>query len=524
MKRVVFPLLLLGVLATTSTSRAYAEPLAYPWDAFNRDQRWAALAGEVVQESLNWHTLSTLRWTDGSGEVVGRPSMLIGDVGLVVFDPYIWTSYNSGFPYGGNDGAVWQGRGATTGLSGGASLEYHGLSVTVLPELWFAQNTGFDTLPAAAGTSGYTYFTPGIDTPQRYGDDPVFRATPGQSEIRYSWRSLTAGFGNQAIWLGPTSRNSVLLSNNAGGFPRFDIGLVKTPTRLGNFEVFAWWGRLQESDYYDEDSENDERLFSGVSLSWQALGDRGPTIGLNRVVIQDWNDPTLYDLVIPFNPSPVDSTYGSDGRDQRFSATISWRLPDYGFEVYGEWARNDFSGLRQLFLTPEHADGFSLGFRQRFATLPTGRFWSIELEILELMQSRNYEINELGRSTGGFYTHGQLPQGHTHLGQILGARAGTGADSQYLRVARHADQATLGWILERRSINKDFIYGASDRELGDQERLQIEIVTGPDAEFHLNPLVLEIQILWVHRLNFNYIERGDRNSVYGMIGARYQLK
>lgn len=510
-------LLCLGLVAPFT---AQAEPLAYPWDSFNIDRRWDALGGSLSQDSINWHTLTTLQWS-GQDTPVQRATRSVGEVEITLFDPYFWSSMNSGFPYGGNDGAAWQGRGVNAGLSGGAAFAYRGFTVTILPEFWAAENRAFDLMPAAAGTTEFGYQATGIDQPQRFGDDPLFKASPGQSEIRYTWRRLTVGLGSQSVWFGPATRNSILLSNNAGGVPRLDVGLLKAPTRIGYFEALAWWGRLQESDYFDDDSGNDVRLHSGVALSWQASSDRGPSIGLNRQVLQDWRSPTFYDLVISFNPSPIDSTFGSDNRDQRVSATISWRLPTYGLEVYGEWARNDFSAARQLALAPEHTDGFVLGFRQRFADRADGTFWSIEAEIFELMQSRTYEINELGRSQSGFYTNGQVRQGHTHLGQVLGARSGSGSDNQFIRVARHQRWGTVGWMFERRSIDKDFIYGASGRQQGDQERLQIELVTGPDARVRFGNVSLEAQILWLNRLNYNYVEQDDRYSVYGSIGVRY---
>jgi hypothetical protein len=78
--------------------------------------------------------------------------------------------------------------------------------------------------------SSYGYFwgyahNVGIDAPQRFGDRPFFVYDWGDSEIRYTWKTLTIGFGTQAVWLGPAYLNPILHSNNAPSYPKFHIGL-----------------------------------------------------------------------------------------------------------------------------------------------------------------------------------------------------------------------------------------------------------------------------------------------------------
>ena len=60
--------------------------------------------------------------------------------------------YNSAYPFGENDGAVWAGRGLTAALSWGAVLRYGSLHLRLAPEVFWSQNQGFEL--ADNGLSG----------------------------------------------------------------------------------------------------------------------------------------------------------------------------------------------------------------------------------------------------------------------------------------------------------------------------------------------------------------------------------
>src|SRR4029079_5937012 len=48
--------------------------------------------------------------------------------------------FNSAFPYGSNDGAVWAGRGLTSAIDGGVALRAGLFSATINPIAFLAQN------------------------------------------------------------------------------------------------------------------------------------------------------------------------------------------------------------------------------------------------------------------------------------------------------------------------------------------------------------------------------------------------
>ena len=204
--------------------------------------------------------------------------------GLVarVYGPEWFNSYNTAAPYGQNDGALWQGRGYNTALTAGVRLEGYGFELTFKPQVTWMQNREFEYIQPAytgeyykdkADTYGY-YGVTSIDAPQRFGDSSFWNYDWGDTEVRWSWKNFTTGFGTQTIWLGPAKINPIMHSNNAASYPKFDIGLRKTKLTmpyfgwdLGYFETRAWWGKLSESDWFDVDESNDDNLITCFILS-----------------------------------------------------------------------------------------------------------------------------------------------------------------------------------------------------------------------------------------------------------------
>ena len=109
----------------------------------------------------------------------------------------------------------------------------------------------------------------GADAPQRFGDSACWTYDWGDTEVRWSWKAFTVGFGTQSPWIGPAWLNPVLHSNNAPAYPKFDIGLRKTSIHLpwlgwyiGDVEGRIWIGRTTESDFFDDDSSNDHNIYN----------------------------------------------------------------------------------------------------------------------------------------------------------------------------------------------------------------------------------------------------------------------
>ncbi|MDR1902885.1 MAG: capsule assembly Wzi family protein, partial [Treponema sp.] len=292
-----------------------------------------ALQGLSERPYLNYRTLSDSVWRiDGGaehpwqGQNLGIKRQLFPNIFMRVYGPELFMSVNTAAPYGQNDGALWQGRGFNTSLTGGVRLEGYGVELTFKPQLAFSQNAAFDYIQPAYSGADYTgkaadygyYGVKSIDAPQRFGDEPFFTFDWGDSEVRYTWKKLTAGFGTQTVWLGPAQINPIIHSNNAPSYPKFDIGLRKQSMimpwlgwYLGDIEARTWWGYLSESDYFDNDSSNDHNMITGFSIAYGVPFLPGLSIGFNRTMLSKWdamNYEAIFTLMWPF----MDTAAGSD--------------------------------------------------------------------------------------------------------------------------------------------------------------------------------------------------------------------
>lgn len=390
-----------------------------------------------------------------------------------IYGPEWFNSYNTAAPYGQNDGALWQGRGYNTALTAGVRLEGYGFELTFKPQVSWSQNREFDFIqPAYSGenfknkadTFGY-YGVTNIDAPQRFGDSPFWNFDWGDTEVRWSWRTFTVGFGTQSIWLGPAKLNPIIHSNNAPAYPKFDIGLRKTKLTmphfgwdLGDIEARAWWGKLSESDWFDNDDGNDNNLISGLSISYEFPGIfKGFSIGCNRTMLSKWDDISSYSLFKIYNPLiSSGNSGGKDANDQRISFIFDYYLNKAGFEIYLEWARNDYSPTKDYYVRyPFHTQGWTFGSRKEF-NLPFGLKGQILLELTNLECSADYDRLLSWYST--FYAHHIISQGYTNKGQWLGAGIGTGGNSQYLGLSVFHKTGSITLFAQRRNPDLDYTY------------------------------------------------------------------
>jgi len=439
-----------------------------------------ALQGLTERPALNYRTLSDSKWNiDDTAEHpwqeqnLGVFYPLFGDFRLRAYGPELFMSGNTAAPYGQNDGVLWQGRGFNALFKGGVRLEGCGLELTLLPHFAFSQNAEFDYTPPSYHGENYTdkaekygyYGVYGIDAPQRFGDEPFFDWDFGDSEIRYTWKTLTVGFGTQAIWLGPAQLNPIIHSNNAASYPKLDIGLRRqsiTIPRLnwyiGDIEFRAWWGYLSESDYFDNDDSNNHNLITGVAIAYSFPSFlKGLTIGINRIMLSKWDDMNygaVFTLLWPF----MDYTqgFGEDENDQRASVIIDYLLPLAGINIYFEWGRNDFSPNMDFVIRyPFHTTVYTFGVKKTVPVKNTLK-GEILLEITNLECSQDYDRVIPWYAT--FYAHHIITQGHTNRGQWLGAGIGTGGNSQYLGFKLYFPKGYGNLFIQRRNPDLDYTW------------------------------------------------------------------
>lgn len=418
------------------------------------DSEWQVTDEKHLWKDNNLGTKRTLYESD-STETNWFTAGIDRSVKLKLYGPEWFNSYNTKAPYGQNDGALWQGKGYNTSLTAGARLEAFGFEATFKPQVSWSQNREFDYMPGVYG-SEYSYFWKGnIDLVQRYGDSSFWTFDWGDTEIRYSWNNFTVGFGFQSQWLGPAFLNPMLGSNNAGTYPKFDIGLRKTKIYmpytdwyLGEIEGRAWLGYLTESDYFDNDSTNDHRQLTGFSVAYSPSILPELTISINKISLARWDEKSAKYLNPLYDSNEVE--------DQKVSFGADLLFPTVGFEVYGELGIDDYNG--RGFADPFHTMIFTVGTIKELTFIKKVTKSKLESELI-------FEWSNFGMSQDfqlewkymGYYSHSLISQGYTQNGQIIGAGSGYFGNSQYIALRTYFSKGNVTLFLHYNRPDTNYI-------------------------------------------------------------------
>jgi hypothetical protein len=435
-----------------------------------------ALQGLAERSYLNYRTLSDSVWNIPSRHLwneqnLGTRQKVFAEFFMRVYGPEMFASYNTAAPYGQNDGALWQGKGFNTSLTGGVRFEGYGVELTYKPQLVFSQNKSFD-LMSSGYSSGYGYIwsydtNVGMDAPQRFGDEALFAYSWGDSEIRYTWKTVTIGFGTQSIWLGAGRINSIMHSNNAPPYPKFDFGIRRQPVTIpwvdwyaGDLEARVWAGYLSESAYFDDNDTNNHNLITGLALAYAPSFLPDLTLYMNKTFLTKWGIKNFSYVADLFWDTGV-----QEEEDQRVSMGIDYLLPQAGIEVYGEIGVDDYSDTERY---PLHTMVYLVGLRKDVPTLFQNTRGELIFEWSTFEMSQDYQF---GWPTT-FYGHHKITQGYTNRGQWLGAGIGTGGNSQYLGFKVYYPQGYVSFYFYRVNPDNDFIYKNS---------IQTTLPTMPDG-------------------------------------------
>ncbi len=413
-------------------------------------------------------TLSGHPWQD----LYSPPPEIINkrDVEFSLYDPELKTYWRNLQPGGGNNGAVWEGRGFTTSFSTGMYMRYRFLSAAIRPQILYNQNRKFslsrypflldDPRPSNPRSDFASPFYK-IDLPQRFGNQPFWTFDAGSSYLKADVRGFEAGLSHQNRWWGPGQYYPILMGNNASGFWHFFAGTGEPKEiYIGDLETTLIWGKLLESDYFDEQSFNDERFITGLSILLNPKPVPNLTLGFSRVFIRTLPPEgipvkDLFRVFTAFTKVNFVSDRepgGNDVFDQAFSVYGRWVFPESGFELYGEWARDDHSwNWRDALGEPEHSRAYAAGLQKTF-TLPDRNILAIEAEIVQL------EPAKTGRPEGSYYAHSIVKQGYTHKGQVLGVSTGPGSNSQRLTGKYYFKSGKLSGWFRRTVYNNDYLY------------------------------------------------------------------
>ena len=385
--------------------------------------------------------------------------------------------YNSAFPYGGDDGAVWAGRGLTGSVQAGGTVRYGPVSLTVAPVAFYAGNAGFDLYPN--GEQGRLVYADGvrpylIDLPQRFGDGGYFRVDPGQSTLRVDGAGVAAGVSTANQQWGPAAFYPILLGNDAPGFPHLFLG-TQRPLNVGLGRIHARlvWGRLGQSDYSTVSPDSANGLMRGLVAAFTPAGVPGLEVGLARFHHALWPEEglrgrqllTQLEAFLKKDVSdPEDSEVNMIPGNQLASVFLRWVFPRSGMEVYGEFGRDDHNwDLRDLLLEPDHQSAYLVGLAKVWRP-DDSRFVELRGEVLNAQPSHLSRV----RSQGVFYYHTRVRQGHTHRGQLLGSPAvyGGAGSTVAVNVLDRGGRWSLAWSRELRADDAPVMWGYGSTSRG----------------------------------------------------------
>ncbi len=488
----------LALAVALPVAHLYAQDLMIPASEITSYVRFLELQGKATGSPLVYWSSSTTPRAHGltvdSAHIWSKRYSLAATVDMSphaefrFLDENVNVVYNSTMPRTANDGALWAGKGLSTIISAGGELRWGHFTARLYPSVVYAQNQAF-TLAVGPGNTASPYAYPwhaGIDFPQRFGTSSLSSLDWGQSAIRYDRDWFTAGVSTENLWWGPAYRNPIIMSSAAPGFPHADLGTgrpVRTP--IGDFELRWIWGILTRSSY-SADSGDTRRVFNGGTIGYRPSFLPGLSLGFTRVLYQEWphdgwDAAEFLGLFSQFTNAGHTDKYGepiNDYDDQLASMTARWLLPESGFEVYLEYAREDFPlSVRALVLQPDHSRAYTAGFQKTLPS-PTGSY-VLRGENTVLGQTGTYSIAALGGSSSpGYYTHGMVVEGYTNRGQLLGAPIGPGSNSQYLGLDHYTASGRTGIFVERIRYDDDYAFSSLQNVPNAELSQQVDLTLG----------------------------------------------
>ncbi len=346
---------------------------------------------------------------------------------------------NSGFPEVGHDGPEWAGRGLTTSVQAGGYLRWGPLSVTVAPIAFRAENAEFELAPNRAGEGGEfrDALTPHfVDRPQRFGTGAYQRIDPGHSSVRLEALGVTTGLSTAAVQWGPASSHPLVLGSGAGGFPHVFLGTAR-PVNVGIGRVHGrlYSGRLDASPYVPPLPEemDPRRMMTGLVGVFTPAYLSGLEVGFTRFFHREWPADGFWmdDLLQPFESLLKERIPTADQRaadNQLASVFARWNFPRAGFEIFGEFMREDHAqNLRIIAEEPDDLSGLLLGAR-RVWERPDQSMVVLRAEVMNSGSSHRERQGARGDGMRFYhlYQHHQLRQGHTLRGQLLASHAAYG--------------------------------------------------------------------------------------------------
>jgi hypothetical protein len=383
---------------------------------------------------------------------------------------------NTNLPLSSNDGILYPSKGWQERYSYGINLDFGLLDINFQPEKLIAQNLEQEKYLGNPddGNFIFKYFgmvANNIDHFRQFGYKKIDTTTFGQSRIGLKTKFLKFGFSNENFWWGPGIRNSLVFSNNAGGFKHLYFGTQK-PIKffIGNIEINALSGTIDTTKYLDIDQDLlsaceackfykriDQRKIDAVHINLQPKIFPNLYIGYSFVRQYYKNNKNKFD--VPY-------TFYSKDIDKQILGSLMFRflLPKNHSEFYGEIGIPEQAPLPWNFFKEKYPrSGFNIVVTHLVLFKKGISFLRLNFEITQLQLMNPKNIFYLGSPFAGgksnsWYLSNKINQGYSNNGQLIGSFIGPGSNSQNFSIGWHKGLSKLNLFVERISYNNDFYY------------------------------------------------------------------
>ena len=389
---------------------------------------------------------------------------------------------NSNQPFGYNDGSMGTSVGTQLLINPQINFQWGRFTLQLSPEKVYADNSPIDGLPEnfEGYQNGDAFWRRYYEISENIIENPLrakrrFAETlfSGQSSFLYNSKTVSYGISTENLWWGPGINHSLVLTNNAPGFPHFTIHTHKPiKTSIGNIEFQLIGGSLTNLGEPPTNNDNPfaaqysvkkpifERYITGMIFTIQPKWSKHLFLGFENMAYMYKKNTNGLEDVTPFSNF---SRYGRlKQRPSLGSIFIRYALPKDHAEFYIEYGRNDRGATPVNIFYDSIPTGYVGGVRKLFPLGKNAKNGAIALNIeivhLQMQNPNQIWTSGLTAKKTSWYTNDQVPQGYTNYGQIIGSFVGPGSNAQNLNLAWVKGFKKIGFGIERIVHNKDFYY------------------------------------------------------------------
>ncbi len=380
---------------------------------------------------------------------------------------------NSLLPVSMNDGLLYPSRGWQERYTIGINLNWKILDINFQPEKILVQNLKQEYYDGNPGDGNFIFKYFGmvanhIDHFRQFGYEKIDTNSFGQSRIGIKTKFLSYGYSTENIWWGPGKRNSLVFTNNAGGFRHFYFNSASPiKSNIGSFEFSAIAGTLDTTKFTDIDQELlnvcqpckvyknlDQRKIDAITINWSPKWT--PNFYLGYAYSRQY-------YAHQKNEYKQSYTFFSKDKAQQFLGALMFRftMPKDHAEFYGEIGLPNDAPYPWKFFKERARTGFVFGSTKLFFLNKGRSFLNLNIEFtqLQLMDPRNVFFKgyaSVGGQPNSWYQDINILQGYSNNGQLMGSFIGPGSNNQSISLSWQKGYNRFGIFLERTAHNNDF--------------------------------------------------------------------